>query len=128
MHATSKAARSFVEAFSESMPQGKINSFAHGTLPELIVVNVRDSQAVNLVGAFERPVRPDYVENATKALVSRQQELDKVYGISPVKTWVVRVGEDTKAADALTGGPSSMREMLEGVQELISERIAQEQL
>lgn len=128
VHATAKAARSFVEAFSESMPQGKINSFAHGTLPELIVVNVRDSQAVNLVGAFERPVRPDYVENATKALVSRQQELDKVYGISPVKTWVVRVGEDTKAADALTGGPSSMREMLEGVQELISERIAQEQL
>ena len=125
--ATAKAVRSFVEAFSESMPQGKINSFAHGTLPELIVVNVRDSHTVNLVGAFERPVRPDYVENATKALVARQQEFDKVYEITPVKTWVVRIGEDTKAADSLAGGSSSMREMLDGVQELVSARIAQEQ-
>ena len=59
---TAKAVGTFIRAFVTSMPQGKINSFAQGTLPELVIVNIRDTQAVNLVGAFERPVRPDYVE------------------------------------------------------------------
>ncbi|KAA8832177.1 type I-E CRISPR-associated protein Cas7/Cse4/CasC [Bifidobacterium tissieri] len=122
-NATAKAVAAFVQAFLTSMPQGKINTFAHGTLPELAVVNVRDTQAVNLVGAFERPVEPDYVQNATKALVRREQEFDDVYGITPVKTWVVRIGDDTAAADALAER-TSMREMLDGITTIVSERLS----
>ena len=122
-NATATAVAAFVQAFLTSMPQGKINTFAHGTLPELAVVNVRDTQAVNLVGAFERPVEPDYVQNATKALVRREQEFDDVYGITPVKTWVVRIGDDTAAADALAER-TSMREMLDGITTIVSERLS----
>jgi CRISPR system Cascade subunit CasC len=124
--ATSKAVGTFVKAFVSSMPQGKINTFAHGTLPELVVVNVRDSQAVNLVGAFERPVEPDYVEHATEALVRREQELDAAYGIQPVNTWIIRVGEDTKAAEQLAQKVSSLQEVVSDVESLVADRLSQE--
>ena len=87
---TAKAAAAFVQAFVTSMPKGKINTFAQGTLPDLVVVNIRDTQAVNLVGAFQKPVEPDYVRHATEALVQRERELDDAYGITPVNTWVVQ--------------------------------------
>lgn len=124
--ATAQAVGTFVKAFVSSMPQGKINTFAHGTLPELAVVNVRDSQAVNLVGAFERPVEPDYVQHATEALVRREQELETAYGIQPVKTWIVRVGEDTKAAEELAGEVSSLQEVVSSVESLVADRLSQE--
>ncbi|KFI94764.1 type I-E CRISPR-associated protein Cas7/Cse4/CasC [Bifidobacterium scardovii] len=124
--ATAKAVSVFVRSFVSSMPQGKSNSFANGTLPDLIVVNVRDTQAVNLVGAFERPVEPDYVQHATEALVKRERDFDNVYGITPVKTWVVRIGQDTEAADSLVESPSTLKEMLEGVEQVVASRLNQE--
>lgn len=100
-NATVQAVTAFIDAFSTTVPNGKINTFAHNTLPDLVVVNLRDTQAVNLVGAFERPIAGDIVTNATKALVEREQEIDASYGTTPVRTWVVRVGKDTEAADQL---------------------------
>src|SRR5690606_12854315 len=41
------------------MPAGHQNSFGNRTLPSLAAVVVRDDQPVNLVTAFEDPVRPD---------------------------------------------------------------------
>lgn len=100
-NATVQAVAAFVDAFSTTVPNGKINTFAHNTLPDLVVVNLRDTQAVNLVGAFERPIAGEIVANATKALVEREQEIDASYGTTPVRTWVVRVGKGTEAADQL---------------------------
>ncbi len=100
-NATTQAVTAFVDAFATTVPNGKINTFAHNTLPDLVVVNLRDTQAVNLVGAFERPIAGEIVANATKALVEREQEIDASYGTTPVRTWVVRVGKGTEAADQL---------------------------
>lgn len=94
-----------------------------------VVVNLRDTQAVNLVGAFERPVTPSYVQHATEALVRRERDVDKAYGITPVRTWVVRVGDDTAAADELLGEgekPVSLRELVADVEQVVSDRLAQE--
>lgn len=127
--ATAKAVAAFVQAFVTSMPQGKINTFAHGTLPDLVVVNLRDTQAVNLVGAFERPVTPSYVQHATEALVRREQDVDKAYGITPVRTWIVRVGDATAAADELLGEgekPVSLRELVADVEQVVNDRLAQD--
>lgn len=125
VRATASAVTAFVDAFATSVPNGKINTFAHNTLPELVVVNVRDTQAVNLVGAFERPVAGDIVANATKALVNREQEIDASYGTTPVRTWVVRVGEGTAAADQLAPR-QSLREVLDELRAVLDERLAQE--
>lgn len=120
--ATGKAVAAFIQAFLTSMPQGKVHTFAQGTLPDLVVVIVRNTQAVNLVGAFERPVEPDYVQHATEALVRREQDFENAYGVQPVRTWVVRIGDDTAAADDLAK-PTSMRDMIEDVANLIGERL-----
>jgi len=47
----------FVDCFGRSIPSGHANSFAHRTLPSLVAVVAREDQPVNLVSAFEKPVR-----------------------------------------------------------------------
>ena len=122
---TAKAVGTFIRAFVTSMPQGKINSFAQGTLPELVIVNIRDTQAVNLVGAFERPVRPDYVEHATEALVEREQQIDEAYGTAPIATWVIRIGDNTKAANLLAE-PTNLKALIDDVEHVVEQRLAGE--
>ena len=124
-NATTQAVTAFVDAFSTTVPNGKINTFAHNTLPDLVVVNLRDTQAVNLVGAFERPIAGDIVVNATKALVEREQEIDASYGTTPVRTWVVRVGKDTEAADQLAAR-QSLRDVLTELGDAVATRLVRE--
>jgi CRISPR system Cascade subunit CasC len=57
VEATVEALRVFLTAFATSMPTGHQNSFAHRTPPNLVTVVVRHDQPVNLVSAFENPVR-----------------------------------------------------------------------
>lgn len=71
---TPQAVRAFVEAFVRSMPTGKQNTFANRTIPDLVVVILREDQPVNLCGAFEKPIAAQegegygYVEASKKAL------------------------------------------------------------
>uniref|UniRef100_UPI0026390CD8 type I-E CRISPR-associated protein Cas7/Cse4/CasC n=1 Tax=uncultured Bifidobacterium sp. TaxID=165187 RepID=UPI0026390CD8 len=124
-NATVQAVTAFIDAFSTTVPNGKINTFAHNTLPDLVVVNLRDTQAVNLAGAFERPIAGDIVANATKALVEREQEIDASYGTTPVHTWVIRVGKDTEAADQLAAR-QPLRDVLTELGDAIASRLVQE--
>jgi CRISPR system Cascade subunit CasC len=101
VEATKIAVKAFVRSFVTSMPSGKQNTFANRTLPDLVVVQMRDTQPVNLVGAFERPVTDDHVRSATTELVKRSQDLDASFGTQALNSWVVRVGDATAAADAL---------------------------
>ncbi|MCC6095444.1 MAG: type I-E CRISPR-associated protein Cas7/Cse4/CasC [Eubacterium sp.] len=70
------ALKLFVEAFSNSMPSGKINTFANDTLPQALMVNIRADRPVSLVSAYEKPVKSHngYVEESVKRLF---QELEK---------------------------------------------------
>lgn len=47
----------FVEAFSNSLPTGKVNTFANQTLPQLLMITLREDRPINLVSAFETPVK-----------------------------------------------------------------------
>lgn len=119
---TKTAVEAFVRSFVKSMPNGKINTFAQNTLPDLVLINLRDTQAVNLVGAFERPIEGDTVRNATRALVAREQEIDGAYDTTPVHSWVVRVGTATEAADELA--PTiSLSDAVAGVGAAIEQRL-----
>lgn len=66
--ATINALKAFVEAFSNSLPTGMLNSFANQTLPQFIMVSIRSDRPVSLVSAFEEPVRSKegYVEESIK--------------------------------------------------------------
>jgi CRISPR system Cascade subunit CasC len=54
--AAAEAVHAFINAFTLSMPTGKINTFANRTSPDALYVAIRKDQPLNLVGAFEHPV------------------------------------------------------------------------
>lgn len=68
--ATISTLKLFVEAFVKSLPTGKINSFANQTLPHTLVVTLREDRPVNMVSAFEKPVKSNegYVLASEKKL------------------------------------------------------------
>ena len=78
--AAAKAVRVFTDAFARSMPTGKINTFANRTPPDAIYIAIRKDQPLNLVGAFECPIKAGdrgYVEASAKALVKKANEAGK---------------------------------------------------
>lgn len=79
------ALRLFLRAFTYSMPAGHQNSFAHRTPPSLVAVAVRADQPVNLVSAFEDPVRPTAgiaAESATR-LARELRTAAQLWGLAP---------------------------------------------
>lgn len=74
------SAKLFVEAFIKSMPTGKINSFANQTLPSAIVVTLRSDRPVNMVSAFEEPVKSNegYVKKSVQKLFDEYSLYDNM--------------------------------------------------
>ena len=77
--ATTNALQLFIEAFSNSLPTGKVNTFANQTLPQAILVSLRTDRPVNLVSAFEKPVRSTdgYVDASIQALYQEYHAVGK---------------------------------------------------
>ncbi|WP_448855957.1 type I-E CRISPR-associated protein Cas7/Cse4/CasC [Corynebacterium camporealensis] len=86
----------FVKAFIESMPTGKVNTFANNTLPELVLVTVRDDRAISLVNAFEEPAVE--TEDATRRQVAaeriaaEEKQIRESYGFVPKAAFVMTLG------------------------------------
>ena len=122
-NATTEAITAFVDAFATSIPSGKQNSFGHRTVPDAIVVSVRDSQPVNLVGAFESAIQSDYVGEASRRLALRAREVDEKFGTTPVESWVVRIGDAT-APLAELGQDVALDALLSGLAGTVRDRLA----
>jgi CRISPR system Cascade subunit CasC len=124
--ATSAAVGAFVRAFVTSMPTGKQNAFANRTLPDAVVVTVRDQQSVNLAGAFEEAIVTDSangrLKEASDRLVAYSKGIDSAYSQSPVASYVLRVGLQTAALSEL-GDEVSLDELVERVSALVAERV-----
>ncbi|BCL13864.1 type I-E CRISPR-associated protein Cas7/Cse4/CasC [Micromonospora sagamiensis] len=121
--ATRAAVEAFLTAFARSMPTGKQNTFAHRTLPDAVLVRLRDTQPINLVGAFETPVRETdaagRIEQAATALAAHTVAVENAYGDRPVASWVTHVGEKT-AALADLGKAVSFSELVTAVGEQVT--------
>lgn len=83
---TAKVVRGFAESFIFSMPDGKQNTFANRTLPDIVYVTVRKDQPLNLCGAFEEPVRSNngYVKESAKRLIDHANNMYNEYVSEPV--------------------------------------------
>lgn len=90
--ATERAVRAFLDAFVRSMPTGKQNTFANGTLPDAVVAMVRRDRPVNLVGAFEEAVTPGddggYVRKSAEALAKHARSVAETFGVGAEVTYV----------------------------------------
>ncbi len=124
--ATRRAVGAFVRAFVTSMPTGKQNTFANRTLPDAVVVMVREGQSVNLVGAFEDAVvvGPDESRMAetSRRLSAYGADVDTAFGTAPLRAFVVRVGEATEPLATL-GESVSLASLLTGLDEVLVDRM-----
>lgn len=111
--ATARAVEAFIRSFTLSMPTGKQNSFANGTLPDAVIVMLRDSRPINLVGAFEEPIRSTSgnVEASAQALAEHHREVSESFGGTASHTWVTRISRHTEAL-AVLGENVSLDELV----------------
>lgn len=96
------ASVAFVQSFIRSMPTGKQNSYANRTLPEAVVVSLREDRPISWVNAFEDAL--DTLKqrriSAAEKLVKEALSIEESYGAEAKKTWVLAL---TDLQDALTG-------------------------
>lgn len=101
-----EGAAAFVEAFIRSMPTGKQNSFANRTLPGTCVVVLRDTQPVNVVDAFEDPVRAEnglsISRQAAVRLGRKLKYVQDAYGEQPVQAWNITTDGPVAELDAVS--------------------------
>ena len=76
---TAQALRLYIEAFTKSMPSGKCNSYANQTLPQALLVILRDDRPISFVGAYENAVKAKngYTEESVRRLFSEEKRADK---------------------------------------------------
>lgn len=136
-NAALRALEVFIKGFCLSMPTGKQNTFANRTLPEAVVVSVRDDQPVSLVGAFEKPIRTNeadgYLARSVEALAEHARAIEDNYGLRPLAGFVVALkGGDVLApegpdAPAPLGERVSFTELPGRVLEVVSPRVGREE-
>lgn len=84
---------SFIDAFVKSLPSGKVNTFAHNTLPSLVNVAIREDHPLSYVAAFEKPIRASegsgYVEKSVEAMSAYAGEIFEAYRNAPAVAFVV---------------------------------------
>lgn len=80
----------FIEAFAISMPTGKSNTFANQTLPQLLMINIRQDRPVSLVTAFENPVKANggNTEPSIERLLEEEKKVEK-FVEKPVCSFIV---------------------------------------
>ncbi len=124
--ATTRAVQAFLSAFVTSMPTGKQNTFANRTLPDAVIVMVRDGQPINLVGAFEEAVDADAGHGrmgaAAQRLADHAHGVDAAYGTTPLEAYVVRVGNATDPL-AVLGMASDLPGLITGVGRTVAARL-----
>jgi CRISPR system Cascade subunit CasC len=110
-----EATKDFAKAFVLSMPTGKQNTFANRTIPDLVMIILRDDAPVNLVNAFEKPIAKDkdgggFVNPSVKALMDYSEEVCERWYSPPRAKLVVGSGSDLKFQDALSELDSAIME------------------
>ncbi|WP_150244213.1 type I-E CRISPR-associated protein Cas7/Cse4/CasC [Nocardiopsis quinghaiensis] len=122
-----RAVEAFVRGFVASLPTGKINTFGNHTLPDAVIVKLRDARPISFVGAFEAPVETGeergFVAGACRQLAEHAEEIERAYGAEGTRGWVLRIGERTKPLAELGTQARSLDELVGGVGEAVAQRV-----
>lgn len=90
-NASRLAIAAFIEGFVRALPDGHSTAFAHATLPEFVLIQIKETAPFGLSGAFLTPIdRPDksfptdgggvsISQSAVDALMSRRSEMIEIY-------------------------------------------------
>lgn len=125
VNAAAKAVKEFLRAFVSSMPTGKQNTFANGTPPYAVMVAIRRDQPVNLVGAFETPVKTGeggYQKKSAEALAKYTQLVYDKFFTVPNKTFVTAINDELAKLGDMVGFP----ELLEKTEQVVCSFLQEE--
>ncbi|WP_308653028.1 type I-E CRISPR-associated protein Cas7/Cse4/CasC [uncultured Anaerococcus sp.] len=119
---TINATKLFVKSFVESMPTGKINTFANQTLPQAVVVSLRSDRPLNMVSAFEEPIKSDngYVDKSIEKLFDEYTKYDKILD-KPIFTAYLILGETE--VNEIGKSESNLNDLLEDLGDQIEKNI-----
>ena len=124
-----RALEVFIKGFCLSMPTGKQNTFANRTVPETVVVSVREDQPVSLVGAFEKPIPQDadhgYVDRSVESLVRYSSTIEENYGLRPLASLVVAL-QDSEAVSSV-GERVSFADLPGRVRDIVAPRVPRQE-
>lgn len=119
----------FVRAFACSMPTGKQNTFANRTLPNYLVVALREAQPINMVSAFETPVHADdgtsIARKAAGLLGKRMKGVQTAFGVQPEGVWYVSDEGPVPSLDEV-GTSCDMDAMVSCAQKLARKSLVEE--
>lgn len=127
-----EALRVFLLAFTRSMPTGHQNSFAQRTTPNLVTLVLREDQPVNLVSAFEAPVRSTggLVEESVRRLAAELRRADQLWGLTPTylaSTYTAPSADRSADSDTLTaalGDPTTFDDLVTGLVDAVTKQLA----
>jgi len=92
---TEAAVSQFVKAFILSLPTGKQNTFAAQTVPDAVLVTIRNDRPINFVGAFEAPIKArdeGNVQLSKKSLVNHVKNVESDFLSPPVNAYTIGEG------------------------------------
>lgn len=128
MKATIKAVGAFLQAFVVSMPTGKQNTFANRTLPSAVIIQLRDTQPISLVNAFELPIYAGGGKSqsrvACERLVKQEKGIEQAFGMAPQETYVICSNDDEAEALSELAEPMSLHDSIECVEERVAHYLA----
>lgn len=116
--AAARAVVEFAKAFIQSMPTGKQNTFANRTLPDAVLVTVRNDQPINLVGAFEEPVRTlegGYVKKSIEKMEAYAENIYKNYLDAPKKSWGIGLSDKVDNVN--------LKKLLQNLKEIVEKEL-----
>ncbi|NLJ95218.1 MAG: type I-E CRISPR-associated protein Cas7/Cse4/CasC [Clostridiaceae bacterium] len=112
---TINALKLFIEAFSNSMPTGKINTFANQTLPQLLLVHLREDRPINLVSVFEEPVRSNkgFSKESIDKIFEAEKDVQRFAVPAKASYYLLATGQ--KHIDAISTETESLADLVNKV-------------
>ena len=119
-----EAISTFLEAFVKAMPTGKIHSYANSTLPEFVYVTIRRDQPLNLVGAFEEPVKmgasKGYLRNSVKQFIDYTKAMYENIAGEPEHSYCATLQDSVEGSEKVSI-PVMLDRVRKNVQEFVQE-------
>lgn len=119
---TIKGAKLFIKEFISTMPTGKENTFANKTVPQYVLVTIRKDTSVNLVSAFENPVKShDGYVKASIDRLEKEYKATQKFVQAPVASFVLTTDHsDLKQVENLD-------DLLNKVGQVLAEKVSQDE-
>lgn len=127
VNAAANAIKEFIRTFVFSMPTGKINTFANTTPPYAVLVAIRRDRPLNLVGAFETPIKTGeggYQEKSAKALADYAKNVYKNFFNVPEKSFYTSISDEF----AELGDKMELPKLLEKTEEMVKSLLQEDEV